>query len=54
VSKALAKTAQSLADTYLFDSKILVNIEDEKDIEEMALFGVDGVLFSNAIIKINS
>jgi len=54
LDKELAKTAQNLADTYLFDSKILVSIEDEKDIEELALLGVDGVICSNAIIKINS
>jgi hypothetical protein len=46
VQKELAKTAQKIAENYLFDSKILVRIEDEDEI--------DGVLFSNAIIKINS
>jgi len=54
ISKELAKTAQNLADTYLFDAKILVNISDEKEIEELAILGVDGVIYSNAIIKINS
>ena len=54
VSKDLAKTAQNLADNYLFDAKILVSIDDENDIEELALLGVDGVVCSNAIIKINS
>jgi len=54
VAKELSKTAQNLADTYLFDAKVLVNIEDEKEIEELALLGVDGVICSNAIIKINS
>jgi len=54
VAKELSKTAQNLADMYLFDAKILVNIEDEKEIEELALLGVDGVVCSNAIIKINS
>ena len=54
VDKDLAKTAQNLANNYLFDAKILVNIEDEQDIEELALLGLDGVLFSEAIIKINS
>ena len=50
----LAKTAQSIAEDYMFDAKILVQIEDEKEIEELVLLGVDGVVFSNAIIKINS
>lgn len=54
VSKTLAKTAQDLAQNYLFDGKILVHIDSEDDIEELALLGVDGVLFSNAILKINS
>ncbi len=54
VSKELGITAQNIANNYLFDAKILVNIENENEIEEMALLGVDGVLFSNAIIKINS
>ena len=50
----LAKTAQKIANEYLFDAKILVLIEDEAEIEELALLGVDGVIFSSAIIKINS
>ena len=52
--KELAKTAQNLADNYLFDAKILAHVENEDEIEELALLGVDGVIFSNAIIKINS
>ena len=54
VSPELAKSAQGIADTYLFDAKILVKIQEEDEIEEFALLGIDGVLFSNAIIKINS
>jgi hypothetical protein len=54
VQKELAKTAQKIAENYLFDSKILVRIEDEQEIAEMAILGIDGVVFSNAIIKINS
>jgi len=54
VHKDLAKTAQDLAQNYLFDSKILVIIENESEIEELAILGLDGVIFSNAIIKINS
>lgn len=54
VSKELAKSAQKIAECYLFDTKILVRIEEEEEIEEMALQGIDGVIFSNAIIKINS
>ena len=54
VHKELAKIAQNIANNYLFDAKILVKIEEEDEIEEMAILGVDGVIFSNAIIKINS
>lgn len=54
VEKELAKTAQNIAENYLFDAKILIHIEDEEEIEELALLGVDGVIFSDAVIKINS
>jgi hypothetical protein len=54
VDKELAKTAQNIAESYLFDAKILVSTSEESDIEECALLGVDGILFPNAIIKINS
>jgi len=54
VPKELASSAQNIANNYLFDAKILVNAEDESEIEELALIGVDGIIFSNAIIKINS
>ncbi len=54
VSKNLATTAQNIATSYLFDTKIIVHVEDETEIEEYALLGIDGVIFSNAIIKTNS
>lgn len=54
VSKELAKTAQNIANNYLFDAKILAHISDEDELEELIILGVDGVVFSNAIIKINS
>ena len=54
VSKEFAKSAQDIAENYLFDTKILVFIESEEEIEEMALLGIDGVLFTSNIIKINS
>ena len=54
VKKELASTIQNIANNYLFDAKILVTLENEDEIQEMALLGVDGVIFSNAIIKINS
>ena len=52
LNQELAKTAQKIAENYLFDAKILVHIESEEDIEEIALLGIDGVIFTEAIIKI--
>jgi len=54
VNQELALNAQKIAESYLFDAKVLVHNKDENEIEEMALLGIDGILFSNAIIKINS
>ncbi|MBA1433437.1 MAG: hypothetical protein FAF04_07575 [Epsilonproteobacteria bacterium] len=53
LSKELAKTAQSIAETYLFDAKIVVHIHDEEEIEELALLGIDGVVFPEAIVKVS-
>ena len=53
-TKGNAKEFQNIAENYLFDAKILVIIEDENDIQEMAILGIDGTLCSNAILKINS
>jgi hypothetical protein len=54
VEKEMAKTAQNIAESYLFDAKILVRIENEDEIEEVALLGIDGVLLSNAVVKVTS
>lgn len=54
VQKELAFTASRIANNYLFDAKILVRIDNENEIEELAILGVDGVIFSTAIIKTNS
>jgi len=54
VNKELVKTAQNIAENYLFDAKIVLKISDEEEIEEAALLGVDGVYFSSAIIKVTS
>lgn len=50
VTKDLSKTIQDIANNYLFDSKILAMVDNEADIEKMALVGVDGVIFPDAII----
>jgi len=47
-----AITIQKIADDYLFDTKILVLIEDEKRIENMVRFGIDGVIFPAAITQL--
>jgi hypothetical protein len=54
VSKELMLDAQNIANEYLFDAKILVKIEDDSEIEELAKLSIDGVIYSNAIIKTNS
>ncbi len=54
VSQDLAKTAQELAQNYLFDAKILAKIEQDEAIEELALLGIDGVIYPSAVIKITS
>lgn len=54
VEKNLAKTAQNIAQEYLMDAKILAFISEEEDIEELGLLGVDGVIFGDAIVKINT
>jgi hypothetical protein len=54
LEKTLAKTAQEVAENYLFDAKILVEIQKDDEIEEMALLNIDGAIYPQAIIKINS
>ena len=46
----LSPGIQKLADDYLFDSKHLVIIYDEVEIEEMAKLGIDGVVFSDFLL----
>ena len=54
VSKELILDAQKIANEYLLDAKILVKIEHDSEIEELAKQSIDGVIYSNAIIKTNS
>lgn len=54
VEKTLAKSVQRIAETYLFDAKILTRIEDDAQIEVMAYEGIDGVLFAEAIVKVTA
>ena len=45
----LAEAVQKAADTYLFDAKVLVPIDEENEIESVAQAGIDGVIFQRAI-----
>jgi hypothetical protein len=47
-----AITVQKIAEEYLFDTKVLVLVEDERKIETIARFGVDGVIFPEAIVQV--
>ena len=47
-----AITIQKVGDDYLFDTKVLVLVDDEREIETVARFGIDGVVFPQAITQI--
>ena len=47
--KIQAKEIQGIAQEYLFDSRILVTIQSEEEIETLAMLGIDAVLFEKAI-----
>jgi hypothetical protein len=42
---------QKIANEYMFESRILVLINTEREIETMAHFGIDGVIFPQAITQ---
>jgi len=48
----MAKEIQDIAQNYLFDTLVLVEISNENEIEHYAKLGVDGVIFSNSINSI--
>ncbi len=54
VKEELAKSAQNVAENYLFDAKILCRMESGADLEEKISEGIDGVIFAQAIIKISN
>lgn len=43
--KENAKKIQEVANEYLFESRILCIIDEDSEIEEIALLGIDGVIF---------
>ena len=45
----LAPKLQKIAETYLFDAKIMVPVSDENEMERVAEAGIDGVIFQTAI-----
>ena len=49
-SKDEAATLQPLAETYLFDTKIIAAISNEADIDTIAKQGIDGILFPEAVV----
>lgn len=49
LKEELCENAQKIANDYMFDMKILVNIQEDKKIEELALKGIDGVIFLDNI-----
>ena len=51
VSENLAKSAQTVAENYLFDAKILCRVHQDQALEEIILEGIDGVIYPSAIIK---
>jgi hypothetical protein len=51
-SDSNATEIQKIAENYMFDSKILVIIEDDEMIESIAKNGIDGVIY-NSFLEIN-
>jgi hypothetical protein len=47
--KEIAKKLQKIAENYIYDSRILAIIEDENEIEELAIDGIDGVIYKSII-----
>ena len=50
VDDLLAKQVQNLATEYLFDTKILLQIEEENGIEKAAENFIDGIIFTKGIL----
>jgi hypothetical protein len=46
---SIAKEIQDIAQNYLFDSQIIVEISDSSEIELYAKMGIDGVILPSAI-----
>ena len=49
-----AEEIQKVAEHYLFDAKVLGYIESVKNLDDLIEMRIDGAIFSDSIIKINS
>lgn len=45
----IAKTLQEIAENYMFDSKIITIIDDENQIESIALKAIDGIIIRDIL-----
>jgi len=48
-AKNIVKDIQKVAENYMFDSKILAIIESNSEIEEIASYEIDGVIYKNIL-----
>lgn len=48
-SKNLAKQIQKVAENYMFDSKVLAIITSNNELEEIASFEIDGVIYKSIL-----
>ena len=54
VKENMAKSAQNVAENYLFDAKVLCRLESDTKLDEKIIEGIDGVIYPQAIIKISN
>lgn len=50
VEKNMAKEAQSIANDYLFDSRVVAMIDSDEELDEMIDARIDGVLYEGGIV----
>ncbi len=50
IDDSLSKKVQNIATEYLFDTKVLIQIEDENGIEKAAQDLIDGVIFKRGVV----
>lgn len=51
VKETLAKSAQNVAENYLFDAKVLCRLTKDDNLDAKIIEGIDGVIYPQAIIK---